>query len=207
MQVCKALLEFAEGLPVETGDDVDLPGIPSVHSDACMLPAPPPQCASELGVLLDLPMRQQERSAAEPQAMPDSFPVQGSSNQLLTPRGAPGLPSAQPPIAAPLAACVQPVQPVAQAQHMMGMDAHHAALAMQPQAMPGLAPQAAMGAEAPMPFVAHLPLATGQLASLPPSLAAPAAPPALQETALGGSKPAMPLFRAEEGHMQPPPNQ
>ena len=121
-----------------------------------MLPPPPPQSAGTLGVILDLPMRE-DPSAADQQAMPESFPVQGSSTQLLTPRGVPGqLPSSQPPIAAPGATCVQPA---VQAQHVVGLDAHHAALAMQAQNMLGLPPQAAMGVEGPVPFVAQLPLA------------------------------------------------
>lgn len=208
VQVCKALLEFAEGLPVVTGADVDLPSIPSVHSDACMLPPPPPQCAGALGVILDLPMQQDPSAVAaehlgHPSGMPESFPVQGSPNQLLTPRVVGGqLPSAQPPLVASGLACAQPT---VQAQHAVGVDAQHI-LAMQSQNVMGVRPQVAMGVDGPIPFVAPLPLAAGQLATLPATLVAPAAAVLNENAMLSGIKagPAMPLFRAEEGQMQPP---
>lgn len=209
MQVCKALLEFAEGLPAVNGADVDLPGIPSVHSEACMLPPAPPLCASELGVLLDLPVRQETPAAdmlGHTTGMPESFPVQATSpNPLLKPRGGGAqLLSAHPPLPAGGVAYAQHMMP---AQHVVGMDAQHAqhaqqVLTMQSQNVMEISPQGAVGVDGPVPFVAPLPLGVGQVGSLPATLVAPAA--VLNENTVAGAKSAMPLFRADEGQMLPP---
>jgi hypothetical protein len=175
---------------------VSVPGMPSAHSDACTLPAPPPHCADDLGISLDLPTQQDPPAhphpltvdvSADQQApgMPESYPVQPSPNQLPTlhdsgaqllsshpsqPLGGDAHAHAHAHVHAQHAVHAQPMmqsQPIG-----VGMDAQQL-LALQSQRMMGMHPQGAVGADGlPLSFVGQVSLPAGQQAGLPQQLGA-----------------------------------